>query len=151
MATITILRDFGAVSIQQIPWEQYEEAGNESRMLFELVVNSLLTDRRADDEDELPVEGERRGWWADTYGDDAGFGSKLWLLNRATINEVTLTRAKGYAEEAVAWMIEDGVAAQVRVAAERHGDDGFALQAEIARNDGRSGIIRLADLWEGLN
>ena len=150
MATITILRGFGAASLQQVPFELYEEGGDESRQLIELVVTSLLTDRRADDEDELPVEGERRGWWADTYGDDDGFGSKLWLLNRATINQVTLTRAKGHAEEALAWMIEDGVASQVRVTAERHGDDGFALQVELARDDNKGGILRLADLWEGL-
>jgi phage gp46-like protein len=76
------------------------------------VIVSLFTDRLADSSDKLPQnETDRRGWWGDSYADNAGdlTGSRLW----STSNDRTPLIAQGYILEALQWLIADGVAASV--------------------------------------
>lgn len=80
------------------------------------VILSLFTDRRANDDDVLPGDpADKRGWWADAYpmlpGDK--IGSRLWLLNREKQLASALSRAQEYAQEALQWMLDDGVASSV--------------------------------------
>ena len=82
------------------------------------VILSLFTDARAHDDDALPVgQTDRRGWWADAYADDSGdrFGSRLWLLRAKKQLPQSLVEARDIAREALAWMVEDGVAQRVEV------------------------------------
>ena len=94
------------------------------------VILSLFLDRRAEDDDILPNgSDDRRGWWADTvapmtdYGIGGGsasgdhIGSRLWLLSREKQLAGVLERARHYAEEALTWLVEDGVATAVQVTA----------------------------------
>jgi len=89
------------------------------------VVISLGTDRLAEATDVIPDgSNNRRGWWGDMPLDGqaaAGkpdlIGSRLWLLRRATQTERTERLAEQYCREALAWLIEDGVAAKVDVSA----------------------------------
>ena len=82
------------------------------------VLISLFTDRRADEGDGAD-EGDLRGWWGDGYPDVQGdrTGSKLWLCFGRKTTAETRTTAIRYAEDALTWMIEDGVASQVQVTA----------------------------------
>jgi phage gp46-like protein len=83
------------------------------------VLISILTDRRADNEDILPnIADTKRGWWADNISSHK-IGSRLWILGRHTINNTTLAEAKQYTEECLAWQISDGVADQIIVTVER--------------------------------
>jgi phage gp46-like protein len=82
---------------------------------------SLFTDRRADDNDVLPDgDTDRRGWWGDAVAVVEGdkHGSRLWLLARSKQTQETIRRAEEYAREALAWLVEDRVAARVDVTAE---------------------------------
>lgn len=94
------------------------------------VILSLFCDARAREDDVIPDgTGYRRGWWADsvtplasgglTVREDAAahdrIGSRLWLLSREKQLPEVLRRAKDYAEEALAWLIDDGVARRVSV------------------------------------
>ncbi|AMK09657.1 phage GP46 family protein [Pseudodesulfovibrio indicus] len=82
------------------------------------VVLSLFIDRRAEADDELPDNtSDRRGWWADTFAEVNGdrIGSRLWLLSREKHVPSVPIRAREYAEEALAWFVEDGVAESVSV------------------------------------
>lgn len=161
MAVISVLRGQDASDLSTPSFELYEEAGDESRLLMEVVLISLGTDKRASDDDELPVEGERRGWWADTFAQehggasvDDGIGSKLWLLNRAVVNQSSLNQAQEYAEDGLDSMVDDGVAAEVRVTAERVIERGrvvdVALMIDIARDGAPNVTLRFAEFWEGL-
>jgi phage gp46-like protein len=82
------------------------------------VILSLFLDRRAEDGDALPGGTDRRGWWADEFAEVRGhkIGSRLWLLERAKPSE-WVALAAGYAEEALAWMVEDKVAERVTATA----------------------------------
>ncbi|MEW6647182.1 MAG: phage GP46 family protein [Pseudomonadota bacterium] len=94
------------------------------------VIVSLFTDARAETDDELPAgDGDRRGSW-----DDPQRGSRLWLLAREKQTARTLERAREYAEEALAWLVEDGIARAVTVTAEwvRTGVLGLRVMIERA-------------------
>lgn len=104
-----------------------EDAGLETA-----VVLSLFTDRRAEADDELPFgESDRRGWWGDAWPGTAGdrIGSRLWLLHREKQTAAVVERAREYAEEALAWLVDDGVASAVEVQASviRRGVLGLAI------------------------
>lgn len=83
------------------------------------VIFSLFTDRRADP-DEVADPMDRRGWWADTFPNVEGdkIGSKLWLLQREKQTQQTLNRARVYCQEALAWLVDDGVAESVDIEVE---------------------------------
>jgi phage gp46-like protein len=93
------------------------ESGLETALIL-----SLFLDRRALADDTLPDEtGDRRGWSLDQYGDLEGdqYGSRQWLLARSRDLDNIAARAKIYSEEAVQWLVDDGVADRVEVAVER--------------------------------
>jgi phage gp46-like protein len=101
------------------------------------VILSLLSDATANADDDL-YDGDRRGWWGDLAldGDRAGdrFGSRLWLLARAKVSEATRRRAVLMCRDALAWLIEDGIAVSVDIAAEWQGDDRQQLAIGIGVN-----------------
>lgn len=72
------------------------------------VIVSLFTDRRALASDVLPsgASTDKRGWWGDSFN-TRPIGSRLWLLSREKQLSTVLHRAKSYAEEALAWLVED--------------------------------------------
>lgn len=111
------------------------------------VILSLFLDRRALTSDTLPdATDDRRGWWADVLGASGDrIGSRLWLISRATLpNPQTLGQARAYAEEALAWMVEDGVARRVIATATRLAANRLGLAIEIHRGDG----TKWQKLWQ---
>lgn len=118
--------------------------------LTRAVINSLFSWRRAAPDDALPDGKSRMGWWGDNYAQNAGdrWGSRLWLLAREPLTAAVIERARGYALEALAWMLEDGVASQVDVAAERFGLSGLALNVTIVRHDGSVRALKFSDAWK---
>jgi phage gp46-like protein len=84
-----------------------------------MVLLSLWCDAPAREGDPSDPLAPRAGWWADaleTNGDI--WGSRLWLLKRAKLTKDTVTRAKAYVDEALAWMVVDRIAERVESIAE---------------------------------
>ncbi len=82
------------------------------------VILSLFTDRRANPDDILPSSpNDLRGWWADDYPVVPGdmIGSRRWLLSREKQLQRVLNRVKEYDQEALQWLVDDGVASAVSV------------------------------------
>jgi phage gp46-like protein len=111
--------------------------------LYTAVIISLLTDRQAAADDFIPDAptvgpADRRGWWGDTATDDTVdgepdlIGSRLWLLTRCKLDGTVAPRAQIYAEEALAWMIEDGVAGSV-VATAKEQPGALKMNVTISR------------------
>ncbi len=140
------LLDVGAGFFELVPWSPTVPPAS----LDQLVWVSLFSDRRADPDDELPDRGGdpvyRGGWWGDTYTDNA-FGSKLWLLARAPVNATTLLKVRQYAEEALAWMVDTGIAARVDVTVERQDLGRVALKVVVSKSDGTKEAVAWPDLW----
>ena len=86
------------------------------------LIISLFTDRRANADDILPDQNsDLRGWWGDSYADNEGdlIGSRLWELARERDLSSVYLRAKDYIQEALQWLIDDGVVDQFDVAVSR--------------------------------
>ncbi|MFO6448906.1 phage GP46 family protein [Erythrobacter sp. NE805] len=129
------------------------------------ILISLFTDARAADDEALPEDGgDRRGWWGDAYARDARpdagtardrsrIGSLLWLLSRSKITAQVLAQAKQACDDALAWLVRDGIAAAVRVVVEaqvRTGQqtpDLLAIAVEVDRPGG-PGRQRFDFVWE---
>lgn len=112
------------------------------------VMISLFTDRRAEPSDEIPDGADdRRGWWADGFeSDTAANGSRLWLLDRGKVTAATVAAARDYADEALRWLVVDGLAARVVVETERQGAT-IAMRVQVIRRTGSVVELRFDDLW----
>lgn len=111
------------------------------------VIISLFTDRRVAD-DELPAgESWRRGYWGDSLNDEPGdeTGSKLWLLGRAKQTPAVLVRAEEYAQEALAWLVDDGIARAVAVVAAWIARGVLSLCVTIDMREGGTREFQFAD------
>jgi phage gp46-like protein len=110
-----------------------------SELLNTAVFISLFTRRRALNDDVLPEPlGHREGWWGDAYPEVDGdlIGSRLWLTGRGKITSSTMNDIRVYAEEALQWFIDDGIASSVVVEVEHHRDDIIAFKVEMALTTG---------------
>ncbi len=108
--------------------------------LLTAVIVSLLTDRRAEPDDRLPIEPgpasplppDRRGWTGDALNPlGRRVGSRLWLLAREKQLPETMRRAEEYAREALQWLVDDGHALSIRVSGEWQGIGRLNLYIEM--------------------
>jgi phage gp46-like protein len=115
---------------------------------------SLFTDKLATP-DFVPTDGssDRRGWWADPYN-DAPLGSNLWQLERAKKTRDTLALARRYAEEALQWLVDDGVAKDVVVntawLGAAIGSTLLGIGIAIVKPDGSVTRFTFGWAWQGL-
>lgn len=123
------------------------------------VLLSLFTDRRDEDDRDLADQRtSRRGWWGEKFGPtNDRWGSYIWKLDRRKLagtdgagatTVTTLADAKLYAEQALAWMIEDGVAERVDVETYIPKRNMIAWQIDIYRRDGGTYSEKFGLLWE---
>jgi len=116
------------------------------------VLISLFTDRRAAPDDAVPEAGaDLRGWWGDVAPSVAGdlIGSRLWQLSREKQTATVVARAREYAEEALAWLVIDGVAESVVVEAQIVARGVVGLGIQINRPSGPS-RMKFDYAWEAL-
>ena len=116
------------------------------------VIVSLFTWARAKPE-EVPEGTPRYGWFGDKIDSENtdGTGSKLYLLKREKITEDTISRAKEYIQDALAWLIDDGIASEISVELERNKNDGNRVDGIIViRRGDVSNTMRFDDLWSAL-
>ena len=144
LRTIFVDMDSGA----DLALENFALATDDS--LETAVILSLFTDARALDDDELPLgQTDRRGWWGDAYADERGdrFGSRLWLLSARKQLPSALVEAREIIEEALAWLVKDGLARRVEVETFIPRDEVLGAIVRIHRPDGSVQLIRFEQLW----
>ncbi len=98
------------------------------------ILISLFSDARANETATLPEEGgDRGGWWGDDFGGDVSsgaadrdyrntLGSRLWLLRRSKAMQQVLRDARQHVQDALGWLIRDGITSAVSVEVEAQGD-----------------------------
>ena len=110
---------------------------------------SLFTDRVAADDDVIPDgSGDPRGWWADDPG--APIGSRLWLIARSKRTQGTLALAQGYIQEALQWMIDDGVVAKFDILVEWLPGSQLSAQIVAKKADGNVVASNFQWAWQQL-
>lgn len=116
------------------------------------VLLSLFTDARAELEELPPGETWRRGYWADELAEVTNdrHGSKLWLLTREKQTQEVAERAREYCEEALAWLLDDGIAKSVRVSTAFVARGNLGIEIEIERPGGDRSSFRFDYVWSGL-
>lgn len=126
----------------------YGPAGiRQDETLKTAILVSLFTDRRANEDDDYP-EGQKYGWWGDTFAEVPGdkIGSRLWQLKGQPLNEATISLADDLVKEALQWMIDDGVTEEI------------TTEIQIVEGRLKIGIsikrpvditARYYDIWEG--
>ncbi|TMV76105.1 hypothetical protein FGG78_28530 [Thioclava sp. BHET1] len=116
------------------------------------VIVSLFTDQVLP-EDGVATDGssDPRGWWADTYRGQP-IGSLLWTLERVVKSnaQALLEQAKQICLDALAWLIEDGVAASVQVQTQWLEADALGIAITITEPAGRTVVFRYAWAWQGV-
>lgn len=123
----------------------------DDNVLETAVIISLFTDRLAEQDDlKLMEDTDRRGWWADALPDmPDNIGSRLYLLGREKQMQNVLNRAREYAEEALKWLIDDGVASHVQVQASIPRNGWLKLAVQLSRPNKPD--AQFDYLWEALN
>lgn len=112
------------------------------------VLISLFTDREATTDDQIPDgSADPRGWWA--QDSTVPIGSRLWLIFRAKRTQTTLAAAKNYAEQALQWLVDDGVCATFDVYVEWQERSTLALRVTISKSDGTQQTLAFAWVWNG--
>lgn len=116
------------------------------------VIISLLTDARAKDDDTLPSGTDHRGWWGDDYAEIDGdkLGSRLWLLDREKQLPEVLLRARSYIQEALQWLVVDGVAESVEVQTFVPRDGILGAIVNVIRPDGQTTQFKFDNLWSAV-
>lgn len=113
------------------------------------VAISLFTDRTAQPDDVIPDgSGDPRGWWADDALNP--IGSRLWLIDRSKRTQETLERAQDYINEALQWLIDDGVVAKFGVFVEWTAQHTLGAQVVAYRRDGGTTPLNFAWAWPSL-
>ncbi|HFO2533638.1 TPA: phage GP46 family protein [Yersinia enterocolitica] len=129
---------------------QQQSVSTPTDNLTRSVIISLFSWRRADpdDDSEQPM-----GWWGDSYPtiQNDRIGSRLYLLQRTTLTNNTVELARGYLDQALAWLKEDGVVSRIAIIVQRRGTDILTAEITLYRNDGNSQLITFDDLWSALN
>ncbi len=129
---------------------QQQSVSTPTDNLTRAVIISLFTWRRADpdDDSEQPM-----GWWGDSYPtiQNDRIGSRLYLLQRTTLTNKTVELARGYLEQALAWLKDDGVVSRITINVQRRGTEILTADITLYRNDGNSQLITFDDLWSALN
>jgi phage gp46-like protein len=111
---------------------------------------SLFTWRRARPDDVLPDKSMgRKGCWIDAV-QGREMGSRLWLLQREKQTRAVVQRAKEYAEEALAWLVEDGVCSSIEVVTEISAPGVLGMQVTFHRDNAVSVKFQFDFAWQNL-
>lgn len=122
---------------------------NVETSLTRAVLISLFTWRRANPGD-LVDDGERYGWWGDSFpavADDR-IGSRLWLLRRAKLTADTIAQAELYARESLAWLQQDGHVLDIEILTQRAGPNRLNLGTVLTLPSGQRLAIEPHEDWQ---
>lgn len=109
------------------------------------VLISLFTDAQAGTDDVISDgSGDPRGWWG------GAIGSKLWLRERSKQTATVLALVKNDIEQALAWMITDGIVAAIEVTTEWTRPGMLGALVVLKRSDGARAAMNFSRLWESI-
>jgi phage gp46-like protein len=114
------------------------------------VIISLFSHRRVTADELPPGETDKRGWWGDTFNTNPNdrTGSKLWLLARTKETQETLNQAKEFTQQALQWMITEGLASTVEVETSFFDRGKMLIEIAITRPSGERENFRFDSNWE---
>jgi len=109
------------------------------------ILVSLFSDRRAEAH-QAPVPRMRRGWVGDLEDPSYPIGSWLWLLDQSRVTRTLASQGADYAEAALRWMVDDGIALAISADAVVDATS-LGLRVTLERPNARS-ETRYVSLWD---
>ena len=90
------------------------------------------------------------GWWGDSYAPTSQtlLGSRLWLLRREKLTQVTIARAVEYCREALQWLLDDGHCSAIDILSERLDAQRLNLRTVLTLADGERLDINPDNSWQ---
>jgi phage gp46-like protein len=132
-------------------WQLQGAALASGNDLSTAVLISLFTDRLANPDDIIPDgTDDPRGWWGNA-GQEALIGSRLWLLARSKLTEEIASRARDYAAEALRWLQDDDVVADIEITTAITPPAMLGMQIVITEPDGKRAALNFSWIWSGIN
>ncbi|MTI13370.1 phage GP46 family protein [Sansalvadorimonas verongulae] len=130
MSDLRLVMNADGGDLQVLAGDLTTDEGLENPILI-----SLFTDRRAPDDITIPDSVSRRGWWGDALAEQEGdeIGSLLWLIQREKLTQKIAEDARRYCEEALAWLVKDGVAENVVVTTKIEKPDVLLITVTVQR------------------
>ena len=112
------------------------------------IVLSFFTDGRADSS-EVSEPILRRGWIGNEQNEneDDYFGSKLWLLDQARINDETSNRSTSFSQDALSWMLDSGYVTKLNIDSEIINKDKIRINIVFTTTNNKT-ESRQYDLWK---
>ncbi|MGT2507918.1 phage GP46 family protein [Cupriavidus basilensis] len=95
-------------------------------------------------------KGPRRGWWGDLLA-ARPIGSRLWLLSREKQTAEVVRLAREYAEESLAWLVDDGVVRTAEVFTEIAASGVLGIRCSFTRPDGTAVTFQFDFAWRNLS
>lgn len=141
-----ILTWTGSYSLETTTPGGFLQTGND---LETAVLISLFSDRVANPDDKIP-DGDPRGWIGD-QGNSVPIGSRLWLLNRSKLTPALAPVARSMAAEALQWMIDDSVVANVDINTQIVLPNRLNMQVILYKQDGAKIAMDFTNAWAGMN
>lgn len=147
----------------KLVWDSTRNRGDWALTSGDLVVDggletavllSLFTDRVASS-DFVPPAGsapDRHGWWGDSY-EPSPIGSRLWQLNRSVKTDGTtlLAMAQNFCAEALQWLIDAGVVANISISTAWIGPQAIGISITVARPQSPPATFNFQWSWEGVS
>jgi phage gp46-like protein len=120
--------------------------------LFTAVLHSLYSDAKAPEGSDELIR-DKRGWWGDiiTPWSEDEYGSRLWLLKREKQTPEVLELARLYAEEALAWLVSDGIANEIQVDADFSGRGVLKMSVRLDLVQGKQALFDFNYPWSSLD
>lgn len=141
MTTDLIMAPYGQT--YDITVDQDGDLGN-GDFLDTAILYSIYGERRAS-ESEVPISSNRRGWIGNE-GKDFENGSKVWLFEQARRTQSNLNELAGALQDALEWMVDDGLLERVTA---RTFIEGGLTKAEIVLYRFNSKVEHIYyTLWE---
>jgi len=111
---------------------------------------SVMTDRRADPDDEIPDGTDNpRGWWGDNFTELVGhqIGSKLWLRKRLKLIQEHINLIKDDIKECLRWMVQIKLAKEILIEAEKVDYQTLEVTIDVVLNSGKKIPIQFKIPW----
>jgi len=141
----------------QLPWADMDISKGDflqDNYLETSMMISLFSDAPAStdelnrfNEDQLN-KSRNRGWYGSSFA-DLEYGSKLWLLEREKRTQGTLNLAQQYCEEALQWLINDGIAKKITVECSWSFDI-LIIIIEVERQHDENVVKQFSYVWQNL-
>ena len=88
---------------------------------------------------KMSLGSNKGSWWA-----DPGFGSQIYRIEK--VDSRTPALFQSYCTEALQWLLDEALAAEIRIGAERRGRSAIAYRIEISRPNGETELLE--SVWQ---